>query len=249
MRELERVANATGRPRRLIEDFEALVRRRRPTSDRRSPCCSGWPTGTCSATRSSAPRRSSTRRWPSIRPRSWPSAGLADLLTRREDWPRLAEHLARSGNLVLRPSDNAELLLAGRRGLPPQAQEAARGHRPLHPGHGAGSRVRCRPSKASSRSPGRRKTGSGPCRCSSRWRWPRTARAPSARASASGRPWRPSAPATTTAPAATPARCWSSTPRRARPSCATGSTSPTPASGGPTCASWANGCRRGSRSS
>ena len=36
--------------------------------------------------------------------------GLADLLTRREDWPRLAEHLARSGNLVLRPSDNVELL-------------------------------------------------------------------------------------------------------------------------------------------
>jgi len=31
--------------------------------------------------------------------------GLADLLTKRQHWARLAEHLGRSGNLVLRPSD------------------------------------------------------------------------------------------------------------------------------------------------
>jgi tetratricopeptide (TPR) repeat protein len=111
-RDMERLALATGRPRRLIEDFEgptpavadlgqrvALLLRLadwhlqrdevKGAQDKLYQALNVDPTSIVAVRR------------------------LADLLTRREDWPRLAEHLARSGGLVLRPSDNAELLLSG----------------------------------------------------------------------------------------------------------------------------------------
>ncbi len=111
-RDLERLASATGRPRRMVEDFEAagssvtdlaqkvalLLRLAEWHLQRDEP----------------AAAQERLEQALNVDPTSMAAVRrLSELLSRREDWPRLAEHLARSGGLVLRPSDNADLLLAG----------------------------------------------------------------------------------------------------------------------------------------
>ena len=112
----------------------------RPTSARRWPCCSAWPAGTCSGTSGRRPgeaqpgpgrRPHLDRRRSSPRRPAYPARGLAP--SGRAPGP-----LGRSGAAAL-----GQRRAAARRGrgLPPQAQEAARSHRALHPGAGAGSGV------------------------------------------------------------------------------------------------------------
>ena len=111
VRELERVAALTGRPRILIEDYQAMVD---------TVADSGQQVALLLLLASWHQQRDEVsgaeeklRRALAVDPTSMIAVRrLTDLLTKREDWPRLAEHLARSGGLVLRPSDNADLLLA-----------------------------------------------------------------------------------------------------------------------------------------
>jgi tetratricopeptide (TPR) repeat protein len=110
VREIERVAALTGRPRRLIEDHQDAVDSVADVGQRVALLLllSGWHL----QRHELAGAEEKLERALALDPTSMPAVRrLADLLSKREDWPRLAEHLARSGGVVLRPSDNAELLL------------------------------------------------------------------------------------------------------------------------------------------
>jgi tetratricopeptide (TPR) repeat protein len=111
-REIERLASATGRPRRMIEDFETLSE---GAADLGQKVAAQLRLADWLLQRDEhAAAQEKLSRALAFDPTNIVAVRrLADLQTRREDWPRLAEHLARSGGLVLRPSDNAELLLAG----------------------------------------------------------------------------------------------------------------------------------------
>jgi tetratricopeptide (TPR) repeat protein len=109
VRELERVASAMGAGRRLIEDYEPLVNGIADTNQRVTLLLllAGWHLQRDEASGAEEKYNRVLAFDPTVMPAV---RGLADLLTKRQDWARLAEHLARSGNLVLRPSDNVELL-------------------------------------------------------------------------------------------------------------------------------------------
>jgi tetratricopeptide (TPR) repeat protein len=112
VRDLERLGHVTGRPRRVIEDYEGLVGQVGDLAQKVALLLrlADWHLQLDEVVSAQEKLDQAL----AVDPTSIVAVRrLAELLTRREDWPRLAEHLARSGNLVLRPSDNAELLLAG----------------------------------------------------------------------------------------------------------------------------------------
>ena len=109
VRELERVAGAMGAGRRLIDDYEALVNGVADGNQRVAllMLLASWYLQRDEGTGAEEKYNHVLAIDPTVMPAV---RGLADLLTKRQDWARLAEHLGRSGNLVLRPSDNVELL-------------------------------------------------------------------------------------------------------------------------------------------